>query len=74
MNAMTHSELTYLAAEIARRTEPFLTIAKLAQETGLSQGAIRKKCQRGEFPFHRQGRLIVFYRSELNEKIREESR
>ena len=67
---MTTTEIQYLAAEIARRTEPFITLRKLSFESGMTETAIRKACQRGEFPYHKQGRKLVFYRSELNEKIR----
>lgn len=68
---MTTLELNYLAAEIARRTEPVLSIGKLSEETGMTPDAIRKSCQRGELPYHRMGRRLMFYRSEINEKIRD---
>lgn len=69
---MTLFDLEYLAKEIARRIEPFVTLQKLSVETGMTQAAIRKACQRGELPYHRQGRKLVFFRSELNDKIRGE--
>jgi excisionase family DNA binding protein len=44
-----------------------LSVAEVAEESGVSEKAVRQRIARGQLPYRRWGRRVVIFRSELDE-------
>lgn len=69
---MTQFEIERLAEAIVERLEMPCTVDKLAEETGFSKGAIREMVERGQLPYTRKGRRLMFSRSAVKAALTEE--
>lgn len=66
----TPYELDKLAEAIIRRMKQrdrILTVAQVAERLGLTEGAVRTRCCRGQIPYHKKHGALYFSENELND-------
>ena len=56
---------------LQRKSDQIMTINKVAEYLGISVGAVRKRCQRHQLPFHRNANRLYFSRLEIENVILE---
>ncbi len=54
---------------LQRKADYVMNIKQLAEYLGISEDAIRKRCQRGQLPFHRKSSRLYFSRMEVDNAI-----
>ena len=56
---------------LQRKSDQVMNIKQVAEYLGISEGAVRKRCQRKQLPFHRSASRLYFSRLELDNAILE---
>lgn len=56
---------------LQRQSDNVMTIKQVAEYLGISIDAVRKRCQRGQLPFHRNACRLYFSRLEIDDTILE---
>ena len=51
------------------KSDRVMNIKQVAEYLGISEGAVRKRCQRKQLPFHRSARRLYFSRLEVDNAI-----
>lgn len=67
---LTPYEIDKLAEAIVKKLgkrDRILTVKQVAGLLGISETAVRMRCQRGQMPFHRRNGGLYFSENELNE-------
>ena len=54
---------------LQRKSDQVMNIKQVAEYLGISEGAVRKRCQRKQLPFHRSASLLYFCRIEVDNAI-----
>ncbi len=54
---------------LQRKADYVMNIKQVANYLGISEDAIRKRCQRGQLPFHRKSSRLYFSRMEVDNAI-----
>ncbi len=54
---------------LQRKADYVMNIKQVANYLGISEDAIRKRCQRGQLPFHRKSSRLYFSRMEVDDAI-----
>ncbi len=54
---------------LQRKADYVMNIKQVADYLGISEDAIRKRCQRGQLPFHRKSSRLYFSRMEIDNAI-----
>lgn len=73
-NEMNFSQIVDEAAMILqRKSDNVMTIKQVANYLGISEGAVRKRCQRNQLPYHRNASRLYFSRMEVDDVILERS-
>ena len=71
-NEMNFSQIVDEAALILqRKSDNVMTIKQVANYLGISVGAVRKRCQRNQLPYHRNANRLYFSRMEVDDVILE---
>ena len=71
-NEMNFSQIVDEAAIILqRKSDNVMTIKQVANYLGISVGAVRKRCQRNQLPYHRNANRLYFSRMEVDDVILE---
>ena len=71
-NEMNFSQIVDEAAIILqRKSDNVMTIKQVANYLGISVGAVRKRCQRNQLPYHRNANRLYFSRMEIDDVILE---
>jgi excisionase family DNA binding protein len=71
-NEMNFSQIVDEAALILqRKSDNVMTINQVANYLGISVGAVRKRCQRNQLPYHRNANRLYFSRMEVDDVILE---
>ena len=71
-NEMNFSQIVDEAAIILqRKSDNVMTIKQVANYLGISVGAVRKRCQRNQLPYHRNASRLYFSRMEVDDVILE---
>ena len=71
-NEMNFSQIVDEAALILqRKSDSVMTIKQVANYLGISVGAVRKRCQRNQLPYHRNVNRLYFSRMEVDNVILE---
>lgn len=69
---MCFSQIVDEAAMILqRKSDSVMTIKQVANYLGISEGAVRKRCQRNQLPYHRNASRFYFSRMEIDDVILE---
>lgn len=69
---MNFSQILDEAAIILqRKSDNVMTIKQVANYLGISVGAVRKRCQRNQLPYHRNANRLYFSRMEVDDVILE---
>lgn len=69
-NEVNFSQIVDEAAMILqRKSDNVMTIKQVADYLGISMDAVRKRCQRGQLPFHRSASRLYFSRMEIDDTI-----
>ena len=56
---------------LQRKSDHVMNIKQVAEYLGISEGAVRKRCQRKQLPFHRSASRFYFSRIEVDNAILE---
>jgi excisionase family DNA binding protein len=71
-NEMNFSQIVDEAALILqRKSDNVMTIKQVANYLGISVGAVRKRYQRNQLPYHRNANRLYFSRMEVDDVILE---
>ena len=54
---------------LRRKADYVMNIKQVADYLGISTDAVRKRCQRGQLPFHRSASRLYFSRMEIDDTI-----
>ena len=54
---------------LQRKSDHVMNIKQVAKYLGISEGAVRKRCQRKQLPFHRSASRLYFSRLEVDNAI-----
>ena len=54
---------------LQRKADYVMNIKQVADYLGISTDAVRKRCQRGQLPFHRSASRLYFSRMEIDDTI-----
>lgn len=54
---------------LQRKADYVMNIKQVAEYLGISVDAVRKRCQRGQLPFHRSACRLYFSRMEIDDAI-----
>ena len=54
---------------LQRKSDHVMNIKQIAEYLGISEGAVRKRCQRKQLPFHRSASRLYFSRLEVDNAI-----
>ena len=54
---------------LQRKSDRVMNIKQVAEYLGISEGAVRKRCQRKQLPFHRSASRLYFSRLEVDNAI-----
>ena len=54
---------------LQRKSDRVMNIKQVAEYLGISEGAVRKRCQRKQLPFHRSVSRLYFSRLEVDNAI-----
>ena len=54
---------------LQRKADYVMNIKQVADYLGISMDAVRKRCQRGQLPFHRSASRLYFSRMEIDDAI-----
>ena len=54
---------------LQRKSDQVMNIKQVAEYLGISEGAVRKRCQRKQLPFHRSASRLYFSRLEVDNTI-----
>ena len=54
---------------LQRKSDRVMNIKQVAEYLGISEGAVRKRCQRKQLPFHRNASRLYFSRLEVDNAI-----
>ena len=54
---------------LQRKADYVMNIKQVADYLGISMDAVRKRCQRGQLPFHRIASRLYFSRMEIDDTI-----
>ena len=54
---------------LQRKSDHVMNIKQVAEYLGISEGAVRKRCQRKQLPFHRSASRLYFSRLEVDNAI-----
>ena len=54
---------------LQRKSDRVMNIKQVAEYLGISEGAVRKRCQRKQLPFHRSASRLYFSRLEVDNTI-----
>ena len=54
---------------LQRKSDCVMNIKQVAEYLGISEGAVRKRCQRKQLPFHRSASRLYFSRLEVDNAI-----
>ena len=54
---------------LQRKSDQVMNIKQVAEYLGISVGAVRKRCQRKQLPFHRSANRLYFSRLEVDNAI-----
>ena len=69
-NGDTFSRIVDDAAILLQRKADYvMNIKQVADYLGISTDAVRKRCQRGQLPFHRSASRLYFSRMEIDDAI-----
>ena len=56
---------------LQRKADYVMNIKQVADYLGISTDAVRKRCQRGQLPYHRNASRLYFSRMEIDDTILE---
>lgn len=56
---------------LQRKSDQVMNVSKVAEYLGISAGAVRKRCQRHQLPFHRNANRLYFSKLEVENMILE---
>ncbi len=56
---------------LQRKSDQVMNIKQVAEYLGISEGAVRKRCQRKQLPYHRSASRLYFSRIEVDNTILE---
>lgn len=54
---------------LQKRADKVMDVKQVAAYLGLSEGAVRKRCQRKQLPYHRNASRLYFSRMEVDDAI-----
>ena len=54
---------------LQRKSDQVMNIKQVAEYLGISEGAVRKRCQRKQLPYHRSASRLYFSRLEVDNAI-----
>ena len=54
---------------LQRKSDQVMNIKQVAEYLGISEGAVRKRCQRKQLPYHRCASRLYFSRLEVDNAI-----
>ena len=54
---------------LQRKSDQVMNIKQIAEYLGISEGAVYKRCQRGQLPFHKSANKLYFSRLEVDNAI-----
>lgn len=54
---------------LQRKSDYVMNIKQVSEYLGISEGAVRKRCQRKQLPFHRSASRLYFSRLEVDNAI-----
>ena len=54
---------------LQRKSDYVMNIKQVAEYLGISEGVVRKRCQRKQLPFHRSASRLYFSRLEVDNAI-----
>ena len=54
---------------LQRKVDYVMNIKQVADYLGISMDAVRKRCQRGQLPYHRNASRLYFSRMEIDDTI-----
>ncbi len=54
---------------LQRKSDYVMNIKQVAEYLGISEGAVRKRCQRKQLPYHRSASRLYFSRLEVDNAI-----
>ena len=54
---------------LQRKADDVMSIKQVAVYLGISEGAVRKRCQRNQLPFHRNAARLYFSKMEIDDTI-----
>ena len=54
---------------LQRKSDQVMNIKQVAEYLGISEGAVRKRCQRKQLPYHRSASRLYFSRLEVDNSI-----
>lgn len=54
---------------LQRKADYVMNIKQVADYLGISMDAVRKRCQRGQLPYHRNASRLYFSRMEIDDTI-----
>ena len=54
---------------LQRKSDRVMNIKQVAEYLGISEGAVRKRCQRKQLPYHRSASRLYFSRLEVDNAI-----
>ena len=54
---------------LQRKSDQVMNIKQVAEYLGISEGAVRKRCQRKRLPYHRSASRLYFSRLEVENAI-----
>jgi len=60
-----------VAERIIRQADVLMTVKQVAEYLGISQDAVRKRCQRKQLPYHTRTRRLYFSKNEIDNALLE---
>ena len=54
---------------LQRKSDQVMNVKQVAEYLGISEGAVRKRCQRKQLPYHRSASRLYFSRLEVDNAI-----
>lgn len=56
---------------LKRKADDVMSLKQVSAYLGISEGAVRKRCQRNQLPFHRNAARLYFSKMEIDDAILE---
>lgn len=60
-----------VAERMIRHADVLMTVKQVAEYLGISEDAVRKRCQRKQLPYHTKNRRLYFSKNEIDNALLE---